>query len=98
MQTTLANGRPIVIGFSVYDSFESQEVAQTGMVPMPGSNESMLGGHAVLLVGYDDPRQLWIVRNSWGESWGDKGYFYMPYQYLTDPGLADDFWVLNTVG
>jgi C1A family cysteine protease len=86
-----------VFGFSVYESFESDDVALSGLVPLPAAHESMLGGHAVLLVGYDHERKLFKVRNSWGPSWGDGGYFWMPYDYVCDPELADDFWTLKTV-
>jgi C1A family cysteine protease len=91
----LAEGFPFIFGFSVYDSFESQEVSRTGIVPLPRDSESFLGGHAVLAVGYDQIKRHFIVRNSWGE-WGDKGYCYMPFSYLTNPGLASDFWVIHT--
>ncbi|WP_163510563.1 C1 family peptidase [Fodinicola acaciae] len=93
----LAAGYPFVFGFSVYESFESAEVARTGDAPMPGHDEKLLGGHAVLAVGYDDATGRFLVRNSWGEGWGDHGYFTLPYDYLTDAGLADDFWVIQTV-
>jgi C1A family cysteine protease len=91
----LADGYPFVFGFTVYTSFEGPEVAKTGIVPMPGPNEKVAGGHAVLAVGYDDTKQQFIVRNSWGTSWGRDGYFRMPYAYLTDPNLADDFWTIR---
>lgn len=97
MQSCLASGYPITIGFSVYESFESNTVAQTGIVPMPGKNEELLGGHAVLVVGYDDSKSWFIVRNSWGSSWGDKGYFYMPYTYFTDLNLASDAWTAHAI-
>lgn len=94
----LAQGYPFVFGFTVYDSFESQDVAQTGMVPMPDlGREQVLGGHAVLAVGYDDGEQRFIVRNSWGPGWGKGGCFFMPYAYLTDSHLADDFWTVRLV-
>ena len=93
----LAEGYPFVFGFSVYESFESDVVAKTGKVPMPGQSEMNLGGHAVLAVGYDDAKQVFIVMNSWSEAWGDKGYFYMPYAYLTDAYLAADFWTVRAV-
>ena len=94
----LASGLPFVFGFSVYDSFESQEVARTGVVPMPDTaTEQLLGGHAVLAVGYDDADQRFVVRNSWGEGWGDGGYFTMPYAYLTERSLASDFWAIVQV-
>jgi len=93
----LASGYPFVFGFTVYESFESQQVAQTGIVPMPGNNEQVVGGHAVLAVGYDDSKQMFIVRNSWGPDWGIKGYFMIPYGYLTNTNLADDFWTVTSV-
>jgi C1A family cysteine protease len=97
MKGCLASGYPFVFGFTVYDSFESQQVAQTGVVPMPGSTEQVLGGHCVVAVGYDDSQQRFIVRNSWGTGWGIQGYCTMPYAYLTDPNLASDFWTIRLV-
>jgi len=92
----LASGYPFVFGFTVYQSFESAQVAKTGIVPMPAPHEAVVGGHAVLAVGYDDASQQFIVRNSWGDGWGIKGYFMMPYGYLTDTSLSDDFWTVQT--
>ena len=97
MQGCLAQGYPFVFGFSVYESFMSPDVAKTGKVPLPPRGEQLIGGHAVLAVGYDDADQSFIVRNSWGTGWGIKGYCTMPYGYLTDPGLARDFWAIYTV-
>jgi C1A family cysteine protease len=93
----LASGYPFVFGFTVYQSFESDEVTQTGHAPMPQPGEQSLGGHAVLAVGYDDANQWFIVRNSWGPDWGMKGYFTLPYAYLINPNLASDFWMVQTV-
>jgi len=93
----LANGFPVVFGFTVYESFESDQVAQTGEVPMPGAGEQVLGGHAVLAVGYDDATQRFLVRNSWGDGWAQGGYFTMPYTYLVDRTLAQDFWAILQV-
>jgi C1A family cysteine protease len=93
----LASGYPIVFGFTVYESFESDAVAKTGQVPLPKPSEKVLGGHAVLAVGYDETQQRFIVRNSWGKNWGLQGYFTMPYSYLTDNNLADDFWTIRVV-
>lgn len=99
MKACLTGGLPIVIGFTVYDSFESQAVADTGDVPMPQATENILGGHCVLVVGYTvrDGQPVWICRNSWGTTWGDKGYFYFPEQYLLNPNLASDFWTVQSV-
>jgi C1A family cysteine protease len=97
MKACLATGFPFVFGFSVYTSFEGAEVARTGELPMPQASENLLGGHAVLAVGYDDPTNRFIVRNSWGEGWGMKGYFTMPYAYLTQRNLSSDFWTIRLV-
>jgi C1A family cysteine protease len=64
---------------------------------MPASGEKVLGGHAVMAVGYDDASQWFLVRNSWGASWGMAGYFTLPYAYLTQPGLSSDFWTVRLV-
>lgn len=94
----LAAGFPIVLGFTVYDSFMSDAVAQSGVVPMPNlSTEKVQGGHAVVAVGYDDAQQRFIMRNSWGTGWGLQGYFTMPYAYLIDAQLASDFWQITLV-
>ena len=97
MKGCLAAGYPFVFGFTVYESFESDAVAQTGEAPLPSLDEPALGGHAVMAAGYDDSRSGFIVRNSWGSGWGDQGYFYLPYAYLLDENLAADFWTLRIV-
>ena len=95
MRACLAEGFPFVFGFTVYESFESQQVAKTGIVDMPKPGEKTLGGHAVMAVGYNDKQKRFIVRNSWGEDWGVKGYFTMPYDYVADRNLSDDFWTIR---
>lgn len=95
MKTCLASGKPFVFGFSVYESFESDHVAALGVIDLPRPGERVLGGHAVLAVGYDDFSQRLIVRNSWGADWGQKGYFSMPYDYVTNSKLADDMWTIS---
>lgn len=95
MKHTLSSGYPFVFGFAVYESFESKKVAKTGIVPLPKKEEKLLGGHAVMAVGYEDRKEWFIVRNSWGKKWGKKGYFYMPYQYLENPYLSGDFWTIR---
>jgi len=97
IQGCLASGYPVVFGFTVYDAFESAQVAATGILNMPASNESVLGGHAVLCVGYDNASQRFIIRNSWGAGWAQKGYFTMPYTYMLDPNLASDLWTIRFV-
>ena len=95
MRTCLAAGYPFVFGFTVYQSFETDIVAKTGIVPMPSKNERALGGHAVLAVGYDDKTKMILVRNSWGPNWGLSGYFYLPYDYISNINLATDFWTIR---
>ncbi len=95
MRATLASGYVINIGFSVFESFESLDVSRTGIVPMPAPDESLLGGHAVVVCGYDDATKRFTCRNSWGTSWGNAGYFTIPYAYLASPDLAGDFWVVQ---
>lgn len=91
----LAEGYPVMFGFSVYESFESDHVRDTGIVPLPDVHEEFLDGHAVVLCGHDDTRNRYTVRNSWSSSWGDKGYCYMPYAYVESPSLASDFWIVK---
>lgn len=95
LKMALAEGYPVVIGIKVYESFESNQVAENGIVSLPKRREQFLGGHAVLAVGYkDDPKYVGqgfvICRNSWSESWGDKGYFYLPYGYFAN--YVTDMW------
>ena len=97
MKHCLASGYPFVIGFSVYESFESDEMAKTGEGQLPDLFENFLGGHAVLVVGYDDKNQRFNVMNSWGEEWGDKGFFTLPYEYLCNNDLSSDFWTVRMV-
>jgi C1A family cysteine protease len=97
MRACLASGYPFVFGFTVYESFESQAVAKTGVVPMPGPKERPLGGHAVMAAGYNDSTKRFLVCNSWGTGWGQKGYFTMPYDYLSNRDLSDDIWTIRAV-
>lgn len=93
MLTCLAEGYPFVFGFTVYESFELAKVKKTGIVNMPKKGEAALGGHAVMAIGYDKARKRFLVRNSWGKSWGMEGYFTIPFEYLET--LAEDFWTIR---
>lgn len=97
LKSTLVSGNPIVFGFSVYESFMSAATAKSGVCPMPAKGEDMVGGHAVVLVGYDDERKAFLVRNSWGTAWGLNGYFWMPYDYVLNGNLCADFWTVLKV-
>lgn len=94
IQQSIAGGFPIVFGFTVFNSFESEAVARTGKVSMPKAGEQMIGGHCVVIVGYDASGVTCC--NSWGTDWGDAGYFHMPWAYVTSGTLADDFWVVKS--
>ena len=98
VKNALAAGNPVTVGFSVYSSFEGTLNNTTGMMPYPNTaTESYLGGHAVCLVGYRDSDSRFIARNSWGTSWGNNGYFYMPYQVIQNTSMSSDFWMINSV-
>ena len=92
IRKSLADGMPVVFGIAIFESFQSEKAAKTGVIPMPNvEKEEMMGGHAVVAVGYDNAKQVLIMRNSWGKEWGDKGYFYLPYGFIQQ-GLAADAW------
>jgi C1A family cysteine protease len=97
IKSCLSTGLPIVFGFIVYESFESDSVTNTGIVPMPKPTENELGGHCVVIVGYNEEKQQFIVRNSWGEQWGDNGYCYFPYNFILNEKLCSDFWTLQKI-
>jgi C1A family cysteine protease len=94
MKGCLAEGYPFVFGFTVYESFYN--IGKNGMMPLPAHNEQIAGGHATMAVGYDEKKQVFIIRNSWGTGWGDKGYFYMPYAFITSNNCSD-FWTIRIV-
>jgi len=95
MLACLAAGFPFVFGFSVYTEFEGPNVAKTGILELPKPNETFLGGHAVCAVGYNISDGQLLVRNSWGEGWGQNGYFKMPFSYISNPNLAADAWTIR---
>ena len=97
MRACLADGYPMIFGFTVYENFESEAMARTGRLEMPAPGEHVVGGHAVLAIGYDDRQRRFLIRNSWGEAWGMKGDFTMPYDYLLNENLSDDFWTIRLV-
>lgn len=111
LNQALASGFPFVFGFTVYESFETAEVAATGIVPIPKRGEQVLGGHCVWCYGFNSrfkaagndkiPPRTKVCRNSWmdegGSSWGANGDFFLP-QWFFDSGNASDFWTIRRVG
>ncbi len=104
IKTWLAAGLPSMFGFTVFSSYT--QAGATGMIPFPTSGETVVGGHAVVAIGYDDsvhirnssPRAVetvgaLLIRNSWGTSWGAAGYGWMPYEYVLR-AVAVDWWTL----
>lgn len=97
LRQAIAMGHTPVIGVTLYESFESDAVDKTGVVPMPGRNEQDVGGHCLYVVGYGQRHGTFTVRNSWGTSWGDKGDCYFPMEYLGSPLLGSDYWIIKGV-
>jgi len=95
LMTALAQGNPVVAGITIYESFEWPGPRETGVVPMPADSEGCLGGHAILLIGYDQKLKIFICRNSWGWDWGQQGYFFLPFDYVLNPNMASDFWTIT---
>jgi C1A family cysteine protease len=106
IKTNLSAGLPSMFGFTVYNSYTQASVANKGAIPYPVSGDKVVGGHAVMAVGYDDGRVIkntaagatattgaLLIRNSWGTGWGDGGYGWLPYAYVLN-GLATDWWSL----
>jgi len=94
MKACLAGGDPFIFGFTVYSSMQTAEVERTGVVPMPRGSDRVAGGHDVLFVGYDDSKQRFKFRNSWSAQWGENGYGWMPYGYVS-PRLSSDYWTVK---
>lgn len=96
LKQALARGLPVIIGVSLYESFESAKVERSGVVPMPKlKTESLIGGHCMLVVGYGQRAEHFTVRNSWGDDWGDRGDCYLPYRYLGAPQFGADYWIIK---
>jgi len=93
----LSTGYVVLCGIMVYASFEDPSVTLSGMIPMPQAGEKLKGGHAIVLVGYDIAKRVFIFRNSWGTIWGDEGYGYIPFDYILDPRLAAEFATITTI-
>lgn len=93
----IAEGFSVIAGITLYESFEGDQVARTGNVSMPRPSERPVGGHCVMIVGYNDATRKARCRNSWSPAWGNAGYFTLPYEYIVDPDLTADLWTLRRV-
>ncbi len=104
IKSVLVSGFPVGFGFEVYSYFMTQQMASQGLLGKPAKTETLEGGHAVVIVGFDDHKAMpdgttgaVLVRNSWSAQWGLSGYFWMSYAYLTDTALCSDFWVVQSM-
>lgn len=96
LKNCLAQGYPFVAGIPVYSSMLDDSVTGTGVVPMPKASDSLVGGHAIRFMGYFEDTKYFICPNTWGSGYGDKGYYYLPFDYVKE--LADDFWTIRMTG
>lgn len=96
MKALISSGYLVGFGFNVYSYFMSQDMAVNAFLRLPTKSETLEGGHAVALCGYDDAKGAFLVRNSWGINWGISGYFWMAYDYVAKTSLASDFWVIQS--
>lgn len=97
LKTAIRTGFPVVFGFVVYESMETPEVGKTGVIPMPSGRDKAVGGHCVILTGWDDNKRLFQIMNSWSDKWGDSGFGYLSYDYILTDYLASDFWRITYV-
>jgi C1A family cysteine protease len=95
MKDCLASGYPFIFGFTCYNNLPFQ--SNDGVIPLPEPTNKVIGGHAIMAVGYDDGKRLFTIRNSWGKTWGVQGYGFMSYDYLSNSNLSDDFWTVRLV-
>lgn len=95
LKQSLINGNPIIFGMVVFESFE--EIGQDGIMKMPQPNEKICGGHCQLICGFFEDKKVFIVRNSWGDKWGDKGYSYISYDFITNREYCSDFQSISSV-
>lgn len=95
VKAALAGGQPVVIGLTLYESFEGLNVEKTGIVPMPKKTEAAVGGHCMCIIGYGQHKGYFKVRNSWAKDWGDGGNCYIPEAYIGNTILGSDYWVIS---
>jgi len=96
VRAALADGLPVVFGMMLRESFHRASAGK-GIVPLPADGDLPIGGHAMLIVGYDTEARMYLVRNSWGEQWGDRGYCRIPFAMVDDPAMSWDFWTVRSI-
>ncbi|WP_449411116.1 C1 family peptidase [Methylobacterium komagatae] len=97
VKAALASGFPVIVGISVFSAFESEDVAKTGVVPMPGAKDGPIGGHCMMLVGYGQKDGHFTAQNSWATDWGDNGFCYLPEAYIGSSKYGNDYWIITKV-
>lgn len=96
--SALYNKLPIIFGYSIYESFEDSDgVCKTGIVNMPNITEKLIGGNCGIIIGYDNEREKFLVVNHFGNKWGEDGMCWMPYEYILNKNLCDDFWIIDNI-
>ena len=95
LKAALIEGYPVLCGVNIYSNFETDDVKETGNIKLPNKDDNLVGGLAITLVGFDEGDKVFIAKNSWGAEWGDNGYCYIPYDYILDPKLSSDFWIIR---
>lgn len=95
IKKALAEGLPVIGGMVVFEKAIQQ--AEGGVMPMPNIRDTEIGGHAILIVGYDDSKKSLLIRNSWGKRWGMEGHFWMPYDFAANPNYLWDCWVVKNL-
>lgn len=92
LQQALASGYPVVVGFTVYDSFYNHS---DGTINLPTVSDGIAGGHCVIVVGYDQTSRRFKFQNSWGTGWGTRGFGTIPFEYLGSPNFGGDYWIIT---
>lgn len=97
LEQCLSRGNPFSFGLMIYKYwYDDPAIRRSGIIRSPTSSDTKIGGHAMVCVGYDRQKQVFIVVNSWGPSWGDKGICYIPYSYMLGANQSWDFWIIRS--
>lgn len=85
LKWALASGYPLACGFAATESMDDAATYAQGLIRLPRPGERLIDGAAVVVCGWDDSRDSFRVRGTDGDRWGDRGYGWIPYAYLTQP-------------